>query len=202
MKKELAIENLIKFASLYSQNLIGKKLLFIYYDFPAIDFIEAVFPMSNFRHLTGIQTQMSSSSFFLACMNNKLSPDDFDFSLDGTTELKFQVFEKIVNINTTARYLGEFKGHRPWLMTEKLVGDHTCCLGVKKDDKYYVPNTVLNTNIINEVYLPAKEILATCRTKLESDQYDELCYQKPKTKLIDLNLTENLIEIINPNLLI
>lgn len=200
LKKNLAIKNLIQFASLFSENLLGNKLLFVYNNFPSIDFIEVVFHKTNFRHMTGIQTSLSSSSFFSACLNQLLSPDDFEFSTDGTTELKFQVLDKILNIHTTGRFLGEYKGHRPWLLTDKLVGDHQCCLGLQQNKKYYTPNTVLKSDISVEVYQPVKEILATLRTEFNSSEYHELCYVKSNIHLLDLDLPDVLIDILDPRL--
>lgn len=89
MKKDLAIKKLRNFAKMYSENLLGHRILFLYQDIPFIEFIEAVFLETNFRHMTGVQTKMSNALFFSACLDQKLSPGDFVFSEDGTTAMKF-----------------------------------------------------------------------------------------------------------------
>lgn len=201
MKKDLAIKKLRNFAKLYSENLLGHRILFIYQDIPFIEFIEVVFLETNFRHLTGVRTEMRNASFFSACLNQKLSPGGFSFAEDGTTTLKFQVLDKILRIHETARFIGDFDGRRPLLITDKLVGDNECCLGLQLKKKYYLPNTVLKSNIRQEVHRPARAILATLRTERYEKEYGEICYLKPDIHLSELALPDNLIEIIHQSLL-
>ena len=201
MKKDLAIKKLRNFAKMYSDNLLGHKILFVYQDIPSIDFIEVVFQETNFRHLTGVRTEMSNATFFSACLEQKLSPEDFVFSEDGTTTLKFQVLDKVLRIHETARFIGDYNGQRPLLMTDKLVGDMECCLGLQLGNKYYSPNTVLKSNIRQEVHRPARTILATLRTERYENKYGDLCYLKSEAPLSDLDLPTNLVEILNPSLL-
>jgi len=201
LNKNLAIKKLNQFAKMYSENLLGYRLLFIYQDITAINFIEVVFSESNFKHLTGVDSIINPNPFFSACLNQKLSPNDFDFSADGTTALKFQVLDKILAIHTTARYIGDYNCQRPRLITDKLVGDYECCLGLQLNKKYYSPNTILKSNISKEVYRPARKILASLRTERFSKEYSELCYLKPNIRISKLDLPDALIDILDQSLL-
>ena len=115
--------------------------------------------------------------------------------------MKFQVLDKVLRIQETARFIGDYDGQRPLLMTDKLVGDMECCLGLQLRKKYYSPNTVLKSNIRQEVHRPARTILATLRTERYENKYGDLCYLKSEVPLSDLDLPTNLVEILNPSLL-
>lgn len=201
MNKNLAIKKLNQFAKTYSENLLGYRLLFIYQDIKSINFIEVVFSESNFKHLTGVIASVTPNLFFSACLSQRLSPDDFHFSADGTTGLKFQVLDKILAIHTTARYIGDYNCQRPKLITDKLVGDYECCLGLQLNRKFYSPNTVLKSNVSSEVHRPARKILASLRTERFSKEYSELCYEKPDIRLSNLDLPDALIELLDQSLL-
>ena len=202
MKKNKAIKDLRQFANDYTNNLLGKKLLFIFSDFPRLDYLQVIFRKNNFRHMTGVETSLSPSLFYDACIDGKLSEKDFDFSNDGTTQLKFQVMMEILNVHITGRYIGEYNGKRPYLITDKFVGNYNYCLGLKKNKKYYSPNTVLKANITKEILLPPKEIWATLRTDVENVVYDQLCYMRKNTSLSDIILPDELLEKIDPSLLV
>ena len=201
MKKDQAIKDLRQFANDYAEKLEEKKLLFIFSDFPRLDYLQVRFRKNNFKHMTGVETSLSPSLFYDACLHGKLSENDFEFSKDGTTQLKFQIMNGIINIFRTGRFIGEYNGKRPYLITDKLVGNNNYCLGLKKNIKYYSPNSVLKANITKEIYLPPKEIRATLRTDVSKDKYDELCYLRSSINLGDFNLPEELYEIIDSSLL-
>lgn len=201
LNKYLAIKKLNQFATMYSENLLGFKFLFIYRDIYSINFIEVVFSESNFKHLTGVVTSMSSSLFFSECLSQQLKLNDFDFSRDGTTGSKFQVLDKILTIHTTARYIGDYNSQRPWIITDKLIGDYECCLGLQLNKKFYIPNSVLKSNISKEVQLPPRKILASLRTERNAKVYSELCYQKPDILISNLDLPVALMEMLDRSLL-
>ncbi len=170
-------------AEKYKTNLLNYSLLFIYADkHSKISYLEVTFDKSNFLHLTGCKTKLSASDFFKRCVNKRLSTKDFKSSDDGTTELKLQILPSLMEINLSANCIGDFNNNRPKLYTEKLAGNVKGCMGFKQNSSgRYIPNTVLNTDIRNEVISPMR-ILVTYRKSQIDKEYKDIVY---KAKNID-----------------
>ena len=185
--KQQAISIITDCAVKYKENLDGYQLLFILKDkYNHISSLEVSFNPYNFLHLTGIKLadKTTATDFYERCLNHKLSPDDFSFAPDGTTQLKLEILPQLMVKNISAKMVGDFNGCNPKLYTEKLAGGVKACLGfVRTPYSEYVPNTVLNIDIRTATRLPL-QVIATYRRKRSDSVYNELVY---KAKKIDWN---------------
>lgn len=159
MKRE-AMQILFKCAQIYNENLLNKNLLIVTSCKNKIDFLEIKFPKSAYLHLTGVELnkKLSANLFYKLCYKRRLSLTDFEFKSDGTTRLKLEVLPMLLNINSSVKMINIYNGQRPKLFTEKLAGNIKACLGlIKSDDgNFYVPNTVLKTDMRDEGIEPEK----------------------------------------------
>ena len=178
--KQQAISIIIDCAAKYEENLNGYQLLFILKDkHKHISSLEVSFYPYNFLHLTGIKLidGTTATDFYKRCLNHKLSPEDFSFASDGTTQLKLEILPQLMLKNISLQqnpYLN------PKLYTEKLAGGVKACLGfVKTHRAEYVPNTVLNTDI-RTVTKISQQVIATYRRKNSASPYQELVYKAKK----------------------
>ena len=181
--KQQAISIIVDCAAKYEENLNGYQLLFILKDkHKHISFLEVNFYPYNFLHLTGIKLidNTTAADFYERCLNHKLSPEDFSFASDGTTQLKLEILPQLMKKNISAKMVGDFNGCNPKLYTEKLAGGVKACLGfVKTHRAEYVPNTVLNTDI-RTVSKISQQVIATYRRKRADSSYQELVYKAKK----------------------
>ena len=181
--KQQAVSIIVDCAAKYEENLNGYQLLFVLKDkHKHISFLEVNFYPYNFLHLTGIKLVdgTTATDFYERCLNHKLSPEDFSFASDGTTQLKLEILPQLMKKNISAKMVGDFNGYK--LYTEKLAGGVKACLGfVKTHRAEYVPNTVLNTDI-RTVTKISQQVIATYRRKRADSSYQELVY---RTKKID-----------------
>lgn len=163
-----------------TKNLNGYQLLFILKDkHKHISSLEVSFYPYNFLHLTGIKLidGTTATDFYKRCLNHKLSPEDFSFASDGTTQLKLEILPQLMLKNISAKMVGDFNGCNPKLYTEKLAGGVKACLGfIKTHRAEYVPNTVLNTDI-RTVTKISQQVIATYRRKNSASPYQELVYK-------------------------
>ena len=121
--KQQAISIIIDCAAKYEENLNGYQLLFILKDkHKHISSLEVSFYPYNFLHLTGIKLidGTTATDFYKRCLNHKLSPEDFSFASDGTTQLKLEILPQLMLKNISAKMVGDFNGCNPKLYTEKL----------------------------------------------------------------------------------
>jgi len=70
----------------YKNNLLNNNVMFVASNDEASQLFETKFLPSNFKHLTGIITNLNSTRFFEAAFSNKLKESDIDFARDGTTK--------------------------------------------------------------------------------------------------------------------
>ena len=73
-----------------------------------IGYLEATFLSRNFKHLTGVSSELSSVQFFNDALDNKLSPVNISFLDDGTITLKLSVLPNLMNIHLNARMVGTY----------------------------------------------------------------------------------------------
>ena len=146
MRKEEAMRILTSCAKQYSSNLVNRNLLFLFSADSTVSFIKALFLPKHFLHLTGVELLspgMGASDFYRSCLSSQLSPGYLKLARDGTTEMKLSVLPTIMNIQKTAKMVGEYDMTKTRLFTEKIIGTVTACLGFVREGDYYIPNTVL-----------------------------------------------------------
>lgn len=75
-KKNMIRQEIIDAAAVYSRELAGKTFLYVYGD----EYIEVTFPIDNFLHLTGVETNSSAKEFYRNAKRGKLTDKQFYFS--------------------------------------------------------------------------------------------------------------------------
>lgn len=68
------------------------------------------------------RTGMNANGFYRATLNNRLNENDFSFKNNHTTELKLKVPGIIMNMDTSARMIGNYTGPHLELYTEIVTG--------------------------------------------------------------------------------
>lgn len=189
MKIEQIIRKITSSAIAYKESILNQNLLFIFGNTNCPDYFEAVFYDANFRHLTGVSirdNKFSNSQFFERCTRGALNPSDIVIPNDGTVELKLTVLPHIIQIEKTAKMIGDYNNSKALLYTEKLAGGVFGCIGFNEDgkSKYFVPNTVLREDIRDVTLKPQSRVLAVYKKPIGEKRYSTLC---SAAKNIDLD---------------
>ncbi|GHU58185.1 hypothetical protein FACS1894133_2480 [Clostridia bacterium] len=117
----------------------------------------------------------SASDFYDVCLNGKLAPKQIKATNMHFMEMKLDVLPQTMSIHTTAKMIGDYNFTRSKLLTEKIAGGVSACMGFARDDEYYVPNSNLKADVRDLTYSTSK-ILATFRKDIKSAKYTEMCY--------------------------
>jgi hypothetical protein len=193
--KKQAIKILIDSAHEYKSNFANKNMLIVFDDNNSYTYIETLFLPRHFLHLTGIETKeenRNASAFYKKCLSKKLSLSEFDFKSDGTTELKLSILLQMMNINNFSRMIGDYNNSKANLITEKIAGTTSLCMGFVKDGLYYVPNTALKQDARDLVGKTHR--IVTVFSKASKDiKYCKLEYYAKKFN-VDLVLKNETIE--------
>ena len=182
-----AIKIVVACAKKYSEELCNKDLMIVYVDkYKKVYSTVLSFFSWNYLHLTGLQrgrNLLTAQQFYDSCLSHKLSPDDIEFSDDGTTELKLDVLPSIICKNLKATMLGTYNNCNPILMTEKIAGGVNACIGFVLNDGCgpYVPNTLLKGNIKDYTYETFR-IIAIFRKNITDNEFCEVTYLAKKVE--------------------
>lgn len=189
-KKEKDLQIIIDCGKKYKENLAGKQLLIVSSKNGTISTTEVEFSLRNYHHFTGVKLQkkpvtnklITTSQFINKALNGRLKTDDWEYRKDGTTGLKLKILQDIVEIHKTAKMIGSYVDNRVMLKTDLCIGNIFCYLGMIKtnsitrfDNNVYVPNTVINKDIREDVREPEK-IIAIYRKNKTDKIYQELTY--------------------------
>lgn len=186
--KEQVIKIVTDCANRYVLQLLDKSLLFVTSDkHKNISVIEVFFEKRNYLHLTGLEvdkTVISAERFLELCMAKKLSPEDFELRLDGTTNLKLEILPFLMTKNLSANSVGNYNDSGLDLYTEKIAGSIKGCMGFRIDavTKRLVPNTVLNKDIRLCTKAPQDRIIATFRKCRDENAYSDIVYTAKKVE--------------------
>ena len=138
--KDAAIRIITSCARQYDDNLKNKNLVFLFDDSSnGVAYIETLFLRRNFMHLTGVVPSgkgMRSTDFYDISMRGQLSPRHFELHKDGSSDLKLSVLSMIMNIHKTAKMVGDYNLTKSLLITEKIVGTVTACLGFVRENGF------------------------------------------------------------------
>lgn len=197
MNKTEAIRKLSQAAKTYDRLLCGKNLLIIFNNPSKPLLVETKAIPTNFLHLTGVEVDKDNilkdvedpnsnykEIFYQKCLNNKLRFDDFEFKKDGTTEQKLDCLDAALNVQKNSKMIGDYNNNRIYLKTNKFVGGVNCCLGLYAKNGYFVPNTVINGDIRNEVY-QYSQVLAILSKEIGDEIYNEIKFVNRKR--VDIN---------------
>lgn len=118
--------------------------------------LEIKFKAENFLHLTGLITKLSANDFYNNAINSKLS--ESKFKTTEYTEMKLRALGQLLNIEKTNCQIGHYKGNRPYLQADMIVGKSISILGLVEVGKFHIPRTVLEESIPNIIQSPQPTI--------------------------------------------
>jgi len=178
MNKSTALKIIYSCAKDYEKNLKDKTYLFAWEGQGQKGYQEVAFYDSNFLHLTGVKIKGNNidgaKHFYVNCLNNAVSLEDFDLCPMGNTELKLRILPVLMNIQRTAKMFCNYKGNRFNLQTDRLIGGTRGFMGFVRDryhkPEYFVPNTAMNSDIRLEGN-PVYRITSIFSKHLTDDKY-------------------------------
>lgn len=190
MEKREIIKIIENCAIKYKNNLSNKNLLFVYYDKNIVKYIETKFLPSNFLHLTGIKYKRESNNnaikFYKDILDKKVSLKNLKIVNEGIIKLKLNILNMILDINYSAKMIGEFNSNfKNLLRTEKIIGTNVYSMGFIKVGDYYIPNTTLKEDIRN-ITNKTNRVIAIFSKEIKEKQYSKLTYINKKTELVQI----------------
>lgn len=202
MKNNNYITEIIENALDYQSKLVDKALLFVYKNKTGVTFIEAKFKKDNFKHLTGVQTNLKPEEFFDNCVNKKLSPSSYQAT--SNTPVKLSVLPTIMNLPVLSATIGEYNNSRPNICVDIIIAKYQSVLGLTNNGrKYYYPKTILKINNLTSIMKNQNPILLTYIKNIDSIKTDykiSFINKKYDMNVIAKELPEELFKIYQQSL--
>jgi len=163
-------------AQAYQNNYINKSVLFVASRGTVAKLYEVAFFAKNFMHLTGNIKSMSTKQFYNLAKRGSLKKSDFAYAKDGTTDMKLDVLQPLMNILYTAQMIGDYNDSHDWVVADKMVGTVTIAMGFKRDEDAdcNVPCTALKTDVRTITLDPVLPIIAVLRKDRSENFYTEV----------------------------
>lgn len=157
-------------AAKYKEKLSDRQFLLIYQD-SATKCIKSTlitFKATNFKHLTGVVTELSATRFFRICLDKRLSTKQFEFDKHGNAQRKLDVLRLMPDIFYGRCWIGESINNDIYINADYYVGDTRCVLsvGIRKTKAGDVPVT-LKKQSIREVVKKETKVFAIASKPLD-----------------------------------
>ncbi len=184
MKKTEVLTRICQCAIHYSNNLEHKNYLFIYNiaaknEPHRFDFIETIFAKQNFRHLTGVETELEAVVFYKRCIEKKLRSNDFSVPITGTCEQKLKILYELMAPSKSCKMIGYYGNEGVYLKTSHIIGNVRGVMGFvpyEKNTRFFVPNTVLEGDIRSKTKDRPFRIIAIACKDIKDPTYSNICY--------------------------
>lgn len=161
--KEAAKGILFAGVAKYKEKLSDRQFLLIYNNTVSKDINSTVvmFKSTNFKHLTGVVTELGAARFFRICLDKRLSTKQFEFDKLGNVQRKLKVLLLMPDIFYGRCWIGESINNDIYINADYYIGDTRCVLsvGIRKTQAGDVPVTLKNQSI-REVVKKERKVLA------------------------------------------
>ncbi len=100
------VESIKNAAQLYKQYLVGRRFLYVFDS----RYIEVMYKVANFRHLTGVATKLTANEFYRAATRKQLQVNQIYFTSDHPYNLcikKIKHIEEIAVLATSENFILE-----------------------------------------------------------------------------------------------
>lgn len=202
MKKSEALKKLIYSAKIYDELLLNKNYIFI--TEKDNKYLEVLFQATNFKHLTGIETDLKPKRFFESSLSGKIKEADINFKKNGTTELKLNILPSILNIQNISKMIGEFDNNgllKVRLYSEKIIGNTNYCMGLVQDKSgYYSPNTVLKEDL-RKISISTQKVIFVFKKNRADKLYNEICYVAKGLDIKEIDFKKEILSKLDGKLL-
>ena len=96
--KEYIVKEICEAAKLYKANLVGKRFLYVFDG----RYIEVLYKNVNFKHLTGVECNMSAADFYRNALKNRLQSPQIYFSASHPYSLCKKKIKHLCEISVLA----------------------------------------------------------------------------------------------------
>lgn len=132
---------------------------------------------NNFLHLTGLKSKLSAPRFYKACIDGKLSIDDFEVDKTGKAQQKLLVLPYLHDLLYNACMIGDFINSGIMIKADYFVGNTRALLsvGFRYGKTIDIPVSLYNEDVRKQTN-PTCKVLLIERKLYKDNVYGEVTY--------------------------
>lgn len=195
--KKAALKIMVEAAKKYEEKLNNKHFLIIYREGKDTKTASVGFRDMNFLHMTGVKTRLSAQQFYAACLESKLSVNDFEIDNKGKVQQKLRVLPYLADILYHHCMIGDFINSGICIRADYFVGDTRAVLsvGFRNGKKVDFPVTLYNEDV-RKLSKPTNKVLAIFSKYYKDQHYDNCTYLAKNQSIHELRISNEVFEMI------
>ena len=195
--KKAALKVMVEAAKKYEEKLNNKHFLIIYREGKDTKTASVGFRDMNFLHMTGVKTRLSAQQFYAACLESKLSVNDFEIDNKGKVQQKLRVLPYLADILYHHCMIGDFINSGICIRADYFVGDTRAVLsvGFRNGKKVDFPVTLYNEDV-RKLSKPTNKVLAIFSKYYKDQHYDNCTYLAKNQSIHELRISNEVFEMI------
>jgi len=198
--KKAALKIIVKAAKEYDEKLNDKQFLIVYQKGKGTGAVCVGFRDMNFLHMTGVKTRLSAQQFYAACIEAKLSENDFEIDNKGKVQRKLMVLPYLTELLYHNCMIGDFINSGFLIRADYFVGNTKAVLGVgfRTGKSVDFPVTLYQEDI-RKLSQPTNKVLAIFVKEYREQCYKKCSYLSKGQEIHKLPVSENIKKMITVN---
>lgn len=196
--KKAALQIIVDAAKKFDKKLNDKHFLIIYQESGKTKSVCVGFRDMNFLHMTGVRTKLSAQQFYSACLDGKLSENDFELDNKGKVQQKLMVLPYLSELLYNNCMIGNFINSGICIRADYFVGNTKAVLsvGFRGGKKIDFPVTLYKEDV-RKLSQPTNKVLAIFVKDYWQMNYTECTYLSKGQQIHKLSLSEEVEKLIH-----
>lgn len=193
--KKSALQIIIRAAKEYDVKLKNHHFLIVYRQGHSVETVCVGFRDMNFLHMTGVRAKLSAQQFYSACLDGKLSVNDFEIDNKGKAQQKLMVLPYLSELLYNNCMIGNFINSGICISADYFVGNTKAVLsvGFRKGKSVDFPVSLYNEDV-RKLSQPTNKVLAIFVKDYREQSYKQCTYLSKGQEIDKLPLTEEMKE--------
>lgn len=193
--KNDALKIIVNAAKEYEQKLNNKHFLIIYQESNTLKTATVGFRNMNFLHMTGVNTRLSAQQFYDACLNKKLSENDFHLDNKGKVQQKLLVLPYLSGLLYNHCMIGNFINSGICIKADYFIGNTKAVLsvGFRYGKNVDFPVTLYKEDV-RKLSQPTNKVFAIFSKNYCQEKYKECTYLAKGLQLQTLPFPEDIMK--------
>lgn len=195
--KKTALQIIVNAAKEYELKLNNKHFLIVYQEESEAKNVCVGFRDMNFLHMTGVKTRLAAQQFYSACLDGKLSENDFEIDDKGKVQQKLMVLPCLSELLYNNCMIGNFINSGIYIRADYFVGNTKAVLsvGFRIGKSIDFPVSLYNEDV-RKLSQPTNKVLAIFVKDYHQQSYRECTYLSKGQKFNKLPLSEDAKKLI------
>ena len=195
--KKSALQIIVNAAREYDVKLNNKHFLIVYQETSETKTVCVGFRDMNFLHMTGVKAKLSAQQFYSACLDGKLSENNFEIDDKGKVQQKLMVLPYLSELLYNNCMIGNFINSGIYIRADYFVGNAKAALsvGFRIGKSVDFPVSLYNEDV-RKLSRPTNKVLAIFVKDYHEQSYKQCTYLSKGQEIYRLPLSEETKKLI------